>query len=158
MTSLVEFAYFVVLLRMIYRIRHINDDTLIKRECAAIVAIWLNLALFSLIAFFCQQIFQCNREPTKDRLFYESTAASYWLILIRDLSTLVVMLWYTRIVLNAQTSLEQQDETISLLDFDMMLVSVLPHKYFVSFLQEEKRSSLPYLQIIHIYKLYENEY
>ena len=68
------------------------------------------------------------------------------------------MLWYTRTVLNAQTSLEQQDETISLLDFDMMLVSVLPHKYFVSFLQEEKRSSLPYLQIIHIYKLYENEY
>ena len=31
MTSLVKFAYFVVLLRMIYRIRHINDDTLIKR-------------------------------------------------------------------------------------------------------------------------------
>jgi len=143
---------------MIYRIRHINDDTLIKRECAAIVAIWLNLALFSVIAFFCQQIFQCNREPTKDKLFYESTTASYWLILIRDLSTLFVMLWYTRIVLNAQTSLEQQDETISLLDFDMMLVSVLPHKYFISFLQEEKRSSLPYLQIIHIYKLYKNEY
>jgi hypothetical protein len=40
----------------------------------------------------------------------------------------------------------------------MMLVSVLPHKYFISFLQEEKRSFLPYLQIIHIYKLYENEY
>lgn len=43
------------------------------------------------------------------------------------------------------------------MDFDMMLVSVLPHKYFVNFLQEDQRQHLPYLQIIHIYKLYLNE-
>ena len=44
------------------------------------------------------------------------------------------MLWYKRILVNAQTSLEQQDETFAFLDFDMMLVGLLPHKYFVSFL------------------------
>jgi uncharacterized RDD family membrane protein YckC len=101
MVSLYEFTFFLLLLRMIYRIRHINDDTLIKRECFVIIAIWLNLALFTLIAFFCQQIFQCDREPENDRLFYDSTVTVFWLLLTRDLSTLGVMLWYTRIVVNA---------------------------------------------------------
>ena len=40
------------------------------------------------------------------------------------------------------------------LDFDMMLVSVLPHKFFINFLQEEKKTHLPYLQVIHLWKLY----
>ncbi len=96
-----DFVFFLLLLHMIYRIRHINDDTLIKRECFVIIAIWLNLALISLIAYFCQQIFQCDREPENDRLFYDSTVVVFWLLLTRDLSTLGVMLWYTRIVVNA---------------------------------------------------------
>lgn len=43
------------------------------------------------------------------------------------------------------------------MDFDLMLVSVLPHKYFIKFLQEEKQSHLPYLQIIHICTIYLDE-
>lgn len=43
------------------------------------------------------------------------------------------------------------------MDFDLMLVSVLPHKYFIMFLQSEKPTHQPYLQIIHLYKLYVSE-
>jgi hypothetical protein len=46
---------------------------------------------------------------------------------------------------NSQFSFEREDEAIALMDFDMMLVSVLPHKYFVTFLQEDQREYLPYL-------------
>jgi hypothetical protein len=37
------------------------------------------------------------------------------------------------------------------MDFDIMLVSVLPHNYFIKFLQADKKSYQPYLQLIHIY-------
>ena len=45
-----------------------------------------------------------------------------------------LMFWYKRILFNAQTSLEQQDEKFAFFDFDVMLVGVLPRNYFVSFL------------------------
>lgn len=51
MMSLYEFAYFAVLLGMIYRIRHINDDTLVKQECAMIVTSWLSLSILTLSTF-----------------------------------------------------------------------------------------------------------
>lgn len=69
----------------------------------------------------------------------------YWLILARDLLTLSFVCWFTRKMGNSQLSFEREDEAIALMDFDMMLVSVLPHKYFVTFLQEDQREHLPYL-------------
>jgi len=53
-----------VLLAIIYRIYHIEDDTLIKRECAVIVALWVSLALFTLIAFSCQSV-KFDKEPKR---------------------------------------------------------------------------------------------
>ena len=41
-----NWLFLVVLLRKIYRIRHIHDETLIKRECAVIVGVW---SFFSVI-------------------------------------------------------------------------------------------------------------
>jgi hypothetical protein len=37
---------------MIYRIRHINDETLIKRECAFIVGVWIFFSFFNLVCFY----------------------------------------------------------------------------------------------------------
>lgn len=51
MMSLYEFAYFAVLLMMIYRIRHINDDTLVKQECSLIVTSWLSISILTLSVF-----------------------------------------------------------------------------------------------------------
>ena len=160
MNSLYEFVFFLLLLFMIWRIRHINDDTLVKQECAMIVFSWLSVSTLSGLCFVVNQLYQCKHlQPpaTYSGFFYASTAAVYWFILLRDLLTLSWICWFTRKVVNAELSFEQQDETIALMDFDMMLISVLPHKYFVTFLQEDQSQLLPYLQIIHIYKLYLNE-
>ena len=40
------------------------------------------------------------------------------------------------------------------MDFDMMLVSILPHKYFILYLQEEQKYKAPFLNMIHLVKLY----
>ena len=46
MFFVINWLFLVILILMIYRIRHVNDETLIKRECALIVS---NLVLFSLL-------------------------------------------------------------------------------------------------------------
>lgn len=51
MSSIYSFAYFAALLIMIYRIRHINDDTLVKQECFFIVTSWLFLSILTLSIF-----------------------------------------------------------------------------------------------------------
>lgn len=43
------------------------------------------------------------------------------------------------------------------MDFEMMLISVLPHKYFALYLQQEKSYLQPYLKMIHIVRLYSDE-
>lgn len=41
----VNFAFLFALIWMVYKIRHINDDTQIKMECSVIVAWWLTLSI-----------------------------------------------------------------------------------------------------------------
>jgi hypothetical protein len=79
-------------------------------------------------------------------------------VILRDLSTLLVITYYTHQVMKEGVQPKVNEDDISaFMDFDMMLVSVLPHKYFISFLQEDKITHLPYLQLIHLYKLYSDE-
>lgn len=48
------------------------------------------------------------------------------------------------------------DEDVQALnDFDLLLVSVLPHKFFQQYLENEKPEQQPYLSIIRIFKLYQ---
>jgi hypothetical protein len=46
------------------------------------------------------------------------------------------------------------ENATALFDFDMLLMSVIPHKQFIRFLQEDMSQCLPYLQMIHLCKLY----
>lgn len=41
----VNWLFMMALIQMIYRIRHIHDETLIKNECLWIVAIWIFLSI-----------------------------------------------------------------------------------------------------------------
>ena len=43
------------------------------------------------------------------------------------------------------------------MDFEMMLISFLPHKYFSQFLKQEKPKFQPYMQMIHLVRLYSDE-
>jgi hypothetical protein len=50
--TVTQFIYYTILLFMIYRIRHIDDETLIKRECAAIVGMWILFSSVNLVCFY----------------------------------------------------------------------------------------------------------
>lgn len=46
---------------------------------------------------------------------------------------------------------------MALQDFEMLLISVIPHKAFSKFLNAEHPEMLPYLQMVRICKLYQND-
>lgn len=148
---------------MIYRIRHINDETLIKRECAYILAAWILFSGVSLTCFYIQQSIECKDaapNSTFPATFNYVTQGTYWTTILRDVVTVAIIVWFTRQVMANNVTLQtkvNEEDINAFMDFDMMLVSVLPHKYFINFLQEDKMSHLPYLQLIHLYKLYNDD-
>ena len=84
---------------------------------------------------------------------------TYWALITRDLLIFFNTLWctYKVVKINTAVGMADQEDMNAFLDFEMMLVSVLPHKFFINYLQEEKKTHLPYLQIIHLWKLYDFE-
>jgi len=56
----VNWAFLLVLVVMIYRIRHIEDDSLIKKECVVIVAWWVSLTSIQYFVYVIMQIDRCN--------------------------------------------------------------------------------------------------
>jgi hypothetical protein len=83
----------------------------------------------------------------------------YWLIAARDLSMIFTTSYYNIKIIRQQRISKRlvhgdTDNANALIDFDMLLLSIMPHKYFIKFLQEKMPSHLPYLQMIHICKLY----
>ena len=62
-------------------------------------------------------------------------------------------LYYSRLL-----DADNRDTTkVALADFESMLVSVIPYKAFTRFLGTEKPQMIPYLRIVHIYKLYQDD-
>lgn len=46
---------------------------------------------------------------------------------------------------------------MALQDFDQLLVSVIPHRAFSKFVHEEHQEMVPYLQMVHLCKLYQDD-
>jgi len=73
------------------------------------------------------------------QLFASAYTATYWLIIIRDFTTMLITIYFCMKVIRQQRIskrlvLGDNDGANALLDFDMLLMSVLPHKYFIKFL------------------------
>lgn len=79
---------------MVYKIRHIDDDTKIKAECASIVGIWLFLSIWQYTIFVADNIESCNKKSGNgwnDSTIYQLT---YWSIIVRDYLTMFVTLGF----------------------------------------------------------------
>ena len=46
---------------------------------------------------------------------------------------------------------------MALQDFDMLLVSVVPHRAFCKFLRTSHAEMIPYLQMVHLCKIYQDD-
>ena len=61
----------------------------------------------------------------------------YWSIIVRDVVLVLITVYFSRkVVLGEQLAIKntEQDDASAFMDFEMMLISVLPHKYFAIYL------------------------
>lgn len=69
-----------------------------------------------------------------------STIGAYWTIIFRDAVTSFITCYFCLKVKNLQensvkpSNLEGQADPNLLIDFELLLMSVIPHRYFISFL------------------------
>lgn len=101
---------------------------------------------------------ECNEasgsNESQINLFNLASSGNYWSVILRDIVTLFLIVWFTHKVIASNVTMESKvnvEDLNAFMDFDIMLVSVLPHNYFIKFLQADKKSYQPYLQLIHIY-------
>lgn len=81
---------------------------------------------------------------------------NYWLLIIRDISLVLTSIWYTHRALKDLQLMQkntEQEEPNTYLDFEMMLVSNLPLRYFTRYLEKEKSDLQPYLRMIYLIRL-----
>lgn len=88
----------------------------------------------------------------------------YWTIILRDLFCLFIVIYFqyrassSQLYYSRLLDLDDKDSTrAALKDFEMLLVSVVPHKAFTRFLTTEHSEMIPYLQMVHLCKLYQDE-
>ena len=94
----VNWLALIILIWLVFRIRHTGDDTNLKRECMTIVMIWVLCSILQYIIFIFNYVITCHGDEgklTTDELSlrYEiSYSITYWLIMARDLACLLSML------------------------------------------------------------------
>ena len=99
-----------------------------------------------------------------DRRYGISTKIFYCIILMRDFLCLAIMLFYQcrvqnrSIIFNRLLDLTDKDSTkVALNDLEMLLESVVPYMYFEKYLDKKKPEMIPYLQMVHLCKMYRVE-
>ena len=83
------------------------------------------------------------------------------MIIIRDLVCVGIMVLFqyraatSQLYFSRLLDLDDKDSAkVALQDFEMLLVSVVPHKAFSRFLSQEHPEMIPYLQMVHLCKLF----
>jgi hypothetical protein len=86
---------------MIYKIRHINDETLIKWESVCLISTWTIFSFLQYILFLISQRDSCTLENTSAgmNLFATAYTAAYWLILVRDFITMLITIYFCMTVI-----------------------------------------------------------
>ena len=87
----------LLLIWMVFRIRHTGDETYLKFECVWIVGVWVFFSIIQYATFIYNYIVSCDNEngdisaaELRDK-FVISYKVVYWVIIARDLCALIVM-------------------------------------------------------------------
>ena len=110
------------------------------------------------------QFKDCFRDAPVSEVISSTYVITYLIIILRDLSVLGTMMFFQftvsrkNLYYNRILEADQQEAKAALADFEVLLVSVLPHRAFKTFLVEEHPDKLPYLQMIHLCKLYQDDH
>lgn len=89
-----QFFFLTALIQMTYKIRHCNDDTKIKTECAQIVSWWGLISLFQMTAYFSLKLGLCNKPVENRDNYLQIQVVSYWSTVIKDVFTMLITMYY----------------------------------------------------------------
>jgi len=80
----------------------------------------------------------CNSRIDNNLVVYRITViCKYWLTIAFDVVLVLITVYFSRkVALGQQLAIKntEQDDASAFMDFEMMLISVLPHKYFAIYL------------------------
>jgi hypothetical protein len=151
----INFAFMLALIVMAYRIRHINDNTHISKECSVIVLWWMVCSFLQYFIWTALKLSICKENLLSS---VGTLSVTYYSQLVKDCVTMAITIYYQTVV-NKEQNLQQVvqtggfDNTQAIMDFDILLESVYPHKQFTVFLRKRRADLLPYLQVIRKAKL-----
>lgn len=155
MFIIVNWIFLLILIWMVWRIRNIQDKTLIKQESAWIVGIWVLLSFFQYVFSLEFGRMMCSATPSDSRFVFVMT---FWLIFARDILTLFVTVFFcwkvNKDFIDNPHFRQQETADPSLLsDFNMLLESNIPQRFFTIFVQSEQPDYFNYLVVIVKYKI-----
>ena len=84
----------VLLVYMVFLIRHMSDETLIKQETVIIVGIWLFASFLQFSTFFVTQFKDCYRDNKISEVIADTYVITYNIIILRDFSVLCTMMYF----------------------------------------------------------------
>ena len=93
----VNWIALLILVWLVYRIRHTSDDTNLKRECMSIVAVWVLCSIFQYTIIIYNWSVECKidaghiSEFELTNRYKVSYKIIYWLIMARDTSCILIM-------------------------------------------------------------------
>ena len=87
-------AGLLIIIFMVFRIRHVTDETLIKKECALIVFVWIVCSIWVFGTFISDALANCLGGWTYPRALQLTYRISYWSIILRNVSTLAISMYY----------------------------------------------------------------
>ena len=113
--------------------------------------------------FFWGEISDCVKQSPFTQIIEETYEITYWAILLRDTFCLICTMYFQIKVMRApqfysrliDADADEAKEAVN--DFEVLLVSVIPHRCFKRFLVEEHPEMLPFLQMVHLCKLYQDD-
>ena len=79
---------------MVYKIRHMNDETLIKEETVTIAGIWLIASFLQFVLFLITQFKDCARPNPISEVIQNTYLGTYLCIIFRDLLVLGTMMYF----------------------------------------------------------------
>jgi hypothetical protein len=140
---------------MVYKIRHINDCTKIKAECATIVCFWLFIEGLQFVMFYAMRIQICGGGSISQAAI---VLIFYYIVVFKYFVTMLITVYF-QVKVNSELQLHQviqtggQEVAHSVMDFDMLLGSVYPHKQFNEYVRQVHPNMLPCLHLIRKVKV-----
>lgn len=122
----INWCFILANVMMLHRIRHIRDRLLIREEMGSIVVVYTVFCYLQYICYIFNQRASCPSVDTSDWLIVHSEMLSYWILLLRDLAILGIVCYYLTRKPSQVLSNTGRETTVQLLDFDTVMLSVVP--------------------------------